>query len=201
VVVHSAGRALVERAPQRAARAALGLPEGEPIALHFGVVHGGKDSDTVLRAFAGPDAPAHLVVAGKYAAERVEQFRAAHPELPLTRVTVFDGHLDDEHMHQVHFAADVAVLSFFPSWPNDSGTLGDAVAHGVPVCCSDTGEVGQVVDTYGLGAVFPPGDVPALRAAVARTVGTGLTPAGRTAYLEQFSPRTLTRKLLAVTVS
>ena len=195
------GRARVEAMPQREARVALGLPADEPIALHFGVVHGGKDFDTVMRAFVGDDAPARLVVAGKYAATRVDAFRSAHPELPVPRVTVFDGHLDDQAVHQLHSAADVAVLSFFPSWPNDSGTLGDAVSHGLPVCCSDTGDVGRIVEHHGIGAAYPPGDAAALRAAVARVVGGGLATEAQAGYLDEFSSRTLTRQLLAITVS
>ena len=201
IVIPSAGRTRVEPVPRREARAALGLPEGEPVALHFGVVHGGKDFDTVLCAFAGDDAPALLVAAGKYTASRVDEFRAAHPEVPLPRVTVFDGHLDDDLVLRLHSAADVAVLSFFPEWTNDSGTLGDAVAHGLPVCCSDTADVGRVVATHGLGEVFAPGDARALRAAVARTVGTELAPSAQAGYLALFSPQSLTRRLLAATVS
>lgn len=202
VVIRSAGRDRVEPVARQEARAALDLPADGPIALHFGVVHGGKDFDTVMRAFVGEDAPAHLVVAGKYAAERVDGFRSAHPDVPVPKVTVFDGHLDGQVLHQLHSAADVAVLSFFPSWPNDSGTLGDAVGHGLPVCCSDTGDVGRIVERHGIGAAYPPGDAAALRAAVARVVGAGgLTAEAQAGYLEEFSTRTLTRQLLAVTVS
>jgi glycosyltransferase involved in cell wall biosynthesis len=201
VVIRSAGRDRVEPVPRREARAALGLPADEPLALHFGVVHGGKDFDTVMRAFAGDDAPARLVVAGKYAATRVDAFRSAHPELPVPKVTVFDGHLDDEAVRRLHSAADVAVLSFFPSWPNDSGTLGDAVSHGLPVCCSDTGDVGRIVERHGIGAAYPPGDAAALRAAVARVAGGGLPAEAQAGYLDEFSNRTLTRQLLAITVS
>jgi glycosyltransferase involved in cell wall biosynthesis len=201
VVIRSAGQARVQPVPRPEARAALGLPADEPVALHFGVVHGGKDFDTVLRAFAGDDAPAHLVVAGKYAAARADGFRSAHPELPIPRMTVFDGHLDDETVHRLHSAADLAVLSFLPSWPNDSGTLGDAVSHGLPVCCSDTGDVGRIVARLGLGAAYPPGDAAALRAVVAQVAAAGLDARAQADYLEEFSSRTLTRRLLAATVS
>lgn len=197
-VIGSAGRQQVEPMSRSAARVALGLAADGPIALCFGAPHGGKDVETLLVAFAGNAPPAHLVLAGRDTGARVAAFRSAHPELSLPEVTVLDGYMTDRQVHLLHSAADYAVLSFFPHWTNDSGTMGDAIGRGIPVCCSDTADNGRLVREYGLGELFVAGDAGSLRAAAARMTGMTLDRAGQAGYLAEFSPQALTRQLLSV---
>jgi glycosyltransferase involved in cell wall biosynthesis len=197
-VISSAGRPRVDPMPRREARRALGLPEEAPIALCFGVSHGGKDLDTVLHAFAGDEPPARLIVAGKGVGVAFDAFVAAHTELTFPAVTVIDGFVTDKDLHLLHSAADYAVLSFFASWPNDSGTMGDAVGHGLPVCCSENADHGRVVRTHRLGELFRPGDPESLRAAARRMAGATLAAEAQSSYLEEFDPETQSRRLLEV---
>ena len=182
---------------RREARRILGLPDDGVTALLFGLAHAGKDHDTVYHAFAGSDAPARLVVAGSGNAERFAAFRRANPELSFPDVTIIDGYVSVEQRHLLHCAADYAITSFSSQWVADSGTLTDAVVHDLPVCCSATGDVGRWVADYGLGLVFPPGDVDGLRDAARRIVEFQPDTAGRAAYRAAFSPSTLARRLLA----
>ncbi len=195
-VISSAGKPRVRPVPRCEARRALGLPVEARIALCFGMSHGGKDLDTVLQAFAGDEPPARLIVAGKDVGATFDSFAAAHSELTFPGVTVIDGFVTDEHMHLLHSAADYAILSFLPSWPNDSGTMGDAVGHGLPVCCSETADHGRVVRAHRLGELFRPGDPESLRAAARRMAGATLDADAQSSYLEEFSPETLSRRLL-----
>jgi glycosyltransferase involved in cell wall biosynthesis len=184
--------------PHPEARSRMGLEVEGTVALLFGIAHKGKDLDTAFRAFAGPDAPARLVVAGSGCGERFEAFRQANPELTFPCVTVIDGYASQEQRHLLHCAADYAVLSFTPGWTADSGTLGDAVAHALPVCCSATGDLADLVPRHGLGLLYTTGDAEGLRDAARRIVGFRADDDGRAAYLEAFSARTLSRRLLAV---
>jgi glycosyltransferase involved in cell wall biosynthesis len=200
-VIPSAGRRRVEPGSRLDARSALGLSPDGPIALHFGAIHGGKDVDTVLQAFAGDDAPARLVFAGTDTAARFAAFRDARPELAFPDVIIIDGYVTEEKRDLLYSAADYSVLSFFPEWPNDSGTMGDAIARGMPVCCSDTADNGRLVREYRLGELFESGNAASLRAAAARMASTALAPADQAAFLAEFSPQAQSRRLISVATS
>ena len=78
-----------------------------------------------------------------------------------------------------------------PNWMEQFGrVLVEAMASGVPVIGSDSGEIPQVIGDAGL--VFPEGDVAALRGAIARLAGdagrrTELAQRGRQRVLQHFT--------------
>jgi len=152
----------------------LGLVPGVRMALSFGAPHRAKDPVTVWRAFRDlPDW--RLVVAGHGAAEAYRAWAAAAPAPPgAPEAILVDGYVDETTKQGLHAAATLAVLSFKADWWEDSGTLADAVDHGLPVVCSDRSAPGEKVTRHGLGAVFRAGDPEALAAAVR---GLGPAPA------------------------
>ncbi|MGH2350871.1 MAG: glycosyltransferase [Chloroflexota bacterium] len=74
-----------------------------------------------------------------------------HPPLPSARVPEF--------VHRLNVAAMPSLTA--PNWKEQFGRmLVEAMACGVPVVGSDSGEIAQVIG--GAGLLFPEGDVPAL---------------------------------------
>lgn len=155
----------------------LGLAPGVRMALGFGAPHRAKDPVTVWRAFRDlPDW--RLVVAGQGAAEAYRAWAAAEPAPPgAPEAILVDGYVDEATKQGLHAAAALAVLSFKADWWEDSGTLADAVDHGLPVVCSDRSAPAAEVVRFGLGAVFRAGDPDALVTAV-RDLGAAPDPAG-----------------------
>ena len=153
------------------------LPAGVRRALCFGAPHRTKDPVTVWRAFRSlPEW--RLIVAGEGAADAYRTWAAAEPPPPgAPDAVLVDGYVDEATKHALHRVADLAVLSFRAGWREDSGTLAEAVDHGLAVVCSDESAPAEVVAEAGLGAVFRAGDPDALAAAV-RGLGAGPDPAG-----------------------
>jgi hypothetical protein len=144
--------------PATDARARLNLPARSKIALLFGEP-ALKRRDVVLDAFALlPDWT--LVIGG----------RVADDVAPTANRVTFPGMVDDETRDLLFAAADVVVLSFRPNYGNDSGTLMDAIAFGVPVVCSEDATVARtIVVPYQLGRTFSADDPTALAGAVRST--------------------------------
>ncbi len=140
--------------------------EKAQVALVFGEAHRAKDLQTVIEAYEGHGAPGRLVLAGAGVDAEVEKFKATHPDAELSAVSTVDGYLDAESKRSVFAEADVAIMSFGAGVNNDSGTLCDAVAYGLPVCCSEPGAAAAEVVEYGLGVLFPSGDALRLRDAL-----------------------------------
>jgi len=153
--------------PVADARERLDLPAHERLALHFGNVHPGKDSETVWRAFEGIHGW-RLVVAGLGGADPYRRW-AGQREGDIEKPPILvDGFLDEETKGLVYSAVDLAVLSFQPGRHEDSAALTDAIAWGLPVVCSDDCAAAETVRRHGLGTLFPPGDIDALAAAIDR---------------------------------
>jgi glycosyltransferase involved in cell wall biosynthesis len=75
--------------------------------------------------------------------------------------------VDNSRRDELFSAADVAILSFATDYPNNSGTLMDAISAGVPVVCSDRSAASEIVGVFGLGAIFRSGDAADLASKVA----------------------------------
>ena len=141
--------------PSPDARAELGLPVDIKLALFFGdtVL---KRRDVVLDAFAALDG--WTLVVGGPLADHI-------PSAP--GVVRFPGVVDDVVRDQLFAAVDVVVLSFSPRYPNESGTLMDAISAGTPVVCSDDALVAETIVTpYRLGPTFAADDPAAFTAEI-----------------------------------
>ncbi len=95
---------------------------------------------------------------------------------------------------------DYAIVSTKRRVGTDSGTLSDAVAYGLPVCCSDMCEPGTQVAAHGLGLTFANGDPDSLRDAVGRLIDFEVDTEGRAALIHARSDTEVARRYLAVTV-
>jgi glycosyltransferase involved in cell wall biosynthesis len=178
------------------ARCQLGLDTSAKLALMFGAPHGGKDLDTVWRAFAGlPEW--QLVVAGKGAADAYRDWASGNA-IAGAQPILFDGYVDRRTRGLLYSAANLAVLSFKPGTTHDSATLTDALTWSVPVVCSDGCPSADVVRRYRLGAVFESGNATSL----ARTVCTApstIDPQLLGEAREAFSARRTAVRLLELT--
>lgn len=151
--------------PSPAVRQRLQIAAGDRIALYFGGDGGHKRLEPVLELFAeweaSGDAPDwKLIVAGESAL--AAQVWVAKRGLAPTRIRLYPGYVDDRLRDDLHDACDVVVLSFRPGWNSDSGSLGDAVAWGKPVVCSDQSTPADLVRWLGFGEIFESGSAEAL---------------------------------------
>jgi glycosyltransferase involved in cell wall biosynthesis len=190
---------VAEVTPERRdrARSKMGLDPDRPIALTFGTVHSGKDVRTITLAFSGDDAPAHLVATGLGIQQVFDDVRRDHPEVTFPHVTILDGPQTDEVKRLLHSCADYVVLSFPRDLVVDSGSLADAVAYGLPVCCSLECSTGEVVREHGLGLLFSAGDPDSLRERAHQMATFAVRPEDRAHFAESRSVTALSRRLLA----
>jgi glycosyltransferase involved in cell wall biosynthesis len=132
------------------ARQRLGLPDGAKVALFFGDVYM-KRSDVVFAAFT--ELPDWTLVLGGPIANAVSD-----PNAERCNLVSFPGSVDDATRDALFSAADLVVLSFEQGYPNNSGTLMDAISAGVPVACSDQSAAAGIVESFGVGSTFTCGD-------------------------------------------
>jgi glycosyltransferase involved in cell wall biosynthesis len=155
--------------PREAARARLGLAEGEIAVLCFGVIRPYKGVDVLLEAFAGiPDElPVRLLLAGEpwgEAGEAVRRLLAA-PAL-AGRARAHLGWLPEEEVGWWLAAADAAVLPYRAA--TGSAVAAQLLGAGLPVVASRVGGLAEVVEEGVSGLLVPPGDAGALATALAR---------------------------------
>jgi glycosyltransferase involved in cell wall biosynthesis len=128
-----------------------------------------KGVDTLLRAASGLDAHGDWrlqVIGGGPLKDRLRRLAS---ELGIAGRTRFEGQVASTDMPARLRALDVLVLPSRtrPNWKEQFGrALVEAMACGVPVIGSDSGEIPQVIGDAGL--IFPEGNVEALRAELAR---------------------------------
>lgn len=148
-----------------AARAALGLPAGRPLALFVGRLHPQKGLPFLLQAWhrvvaARPDAQLALCGDGPDRAE-VEGLAAA---LPAGSVALLGWRPDAVRLLR---AADLLVL---PSlWEGLPLTVLEAMAAGLPVVATAVDGTPEAVGHGETGLLVPPSDPPALAEAVLAT--------------------------------
>ncbi len=151
-----------------------------------------KGVAVLLRACAGlPDAGWRLVIVGD-GPER-SRLLALAGELGISNRTDFLGPRSSTQMPDVYPAFDALVLPSLsrPNWKEQFGrVLIEAMACGLPVIGSDSGEIPNVVGDCGL--IFPEGDAGALRDCIAGLRAdlehrTRLGASGRQRVLAEFT--------------
>lgn len=160
-----------------------------------------KGVPDLLEAVAGLPG-ARLLLVGRGELESELRQRAAAPDL-LGRVE-FTGWVPSEAMPELYRRMDVLVLPSrtTPSWKEQFGrVLVDAMASGVAVVGSDSGEIPNVVGEAGL--VFPEGDVGALRERLSRLLADPalrqeLGRRGRERVLAHYTQRQVARAYVEV---
>ena len=151
-----------------------------------------KGVDLLLRACAGlPDAGWRLAIVGD-GPERA-QLGALAGTLGIGERVDFLGQRASTQMPEVYPDFDVLVLPSLtrPNWKEQFGrVLIEAMACGVPVIGSDSGEIPNVIGDDGL--IFPEGDVDALRESLASLLAgperrARCAQAGRQRVLAEFT--------------
>ncbi|XYD07973.1 glycosyltransferase family 4 protein [Methylobacterium sp. NMS12] len=148
------------------------IPSGSPVARgkrapgvpirfgYLGRIEGAKGFDVLLDACRRlPESGWSLAVAGR-AVDGLDRYRGLAEGLPV----IFLGYSERDA-----FLDDLDCLVVPPIWPEPFGrTVAEAYGRGVPVIGTATGGIGEQV---GPGPwLVPPGDAPALAAAMARIV-------------------------------
>lgn len=161
-----------------------------------------KGIDVLLRAVAGLAGDWRLQLVGAGPAKAKLQRLAARLNI-AARVT-FDEQLPSSQMPDFYRAIDLFVLPSrrAPNWIEQFGrVLTEAMASGVPVIGSDTGEIPNVIGDAGL--IFPEDDAEALREQIARVMNDEelccrLRERGRARALAQFTQASVARQTVAV---
>jgi glycosyltransferase involved in cell wall biosynthesis len=160
------------RAGDRAeARAALGLPGEDPLLICVGRLAPDKGVEVAIRALEGLDARVRLVVVG--GGEEREELERLAAERGLSERVVFAGRQPQELVPTYLSAADIFL---FPTQREEAAplVLPQAMACELPAVASSIGGITEVIDQPGEnGILVPPGDVAALRAAVAPLLQDG----------------------------
>lgn len=142
-------------------------PGGPPSVLFFGRLMRYKGLPHLLEAWPAVAASlpgARLVLAGSGPdAPWLEQ-----ATLGLPGVALVDRRLDDRATAQAFLDADLVVLPYIEA--SQSGVLALAAAFGRPVVASEVGDLAATVRATGMGLLVPPGDPPALAAALLRAL-------------------------------
>jgi glycosyltransferase involved in cell wall biosynthesis len=151
-----------------------------------------KGVDLLLRACAGlPDVGWRLAIVGDGPARA--QLGALAGTLGIGDRVDFLGQRASTQMPDVYPAFDVLVLPSLtrPNWKEQFGrVLIEAMACGVPVIGSDSGEIPNVIGDAGL--IFPEGDIDALRESLASLLAdpelrARCVQAGRQCVLAEFT--------------
>jgi glycosyltransferase involved in cell wall biosynthesis len=180
-------------------RAALGVPDGAPLALVVGLLYEAKGQDLALRAMAAPGLE-QLVVAFAGDGEGRAEYEALARELALGRRARFLGWRDD--VPDLLAAADLLLL---PSrWEGMPYAVLEAFAAGLPVVAARVDGTRALVVDGCTGFTAPVDDARALAAATARLLALApesrraLGAAGRARATADFSLEAMVRGLVRV---
>ena len=149
---------------QEEARRYLGLPEGKTIFLHFGAIHRGKDTETILAAIR--EIPDVLLV---HAGVVTPWANLAHlvESCGLQGSVIINNNYIPEAEKRYYFAAaDAILLSYKKSFLQEASMLREAAKFRLPAIASDVGDLGELTQKYGIGIVFEAENDASLRGAI-----------------------------------
>jgi glycosyltransferase involved in cell wall biosynthesis len=139
----------------------LAAVEG-PVVLCFGTIRPYKGVDVLLEAFRGVEG-AELWIVGRPLAMDVAPLRELARAVPCT-VRFVTRYVTDAEIPAFFRRADLVVLPYRVI--DQSGVLYVALAFGKPIVASDVGGFREIASEHGAALLVPPGDAPALAAAV-----------------------------------
>lgn len=189
--------------------AALAAEKAEPAekddAFHIGYAGGllpEKGLDLLLRACSGLEGDWRLTLAGS--GEELDALRELASACGIGDRVSLGVRLPSGEMPDFYRSLDLLALPSRtrPNWKEQFGrVLIEAMACGVPVVGSSSGEIPNVIGDA--GAVFPEGDIGALRAQMQRLMEdraarNRLAAAGRQRVLARFTMAEIARRTVAV---
>ncbi len=146
------------------ARASLALREEAFVVLFFGALRANKGLGRLLESvlLVSAELRTRLVILVAGAATR-EVTVSGTKEAIRTRgieahVVFIPGYASDEQLARYFASADVVALPYDASFQAQSGVLFDAYASGIPVIVSDTGALGETVNSDRSGVVLEGND-------------------------------------------
>jgi glycosyltransferase involved in cell wall biosynthesis len=145
----------------------------EPEVLMFGVNRANKGLAVLVEALGLLPHPPRLALAGETAAAE----RASTSALlsSLDDVRWIDRYVDERELLALTSTATAFVLPYL-GFEAQSGVLHLAIETATPVVVSDSGDMAEVVEAFGLGLVVPSGDP----ASLARAIGEIADPVRNT---------------------
>jgi glycosyltransferase involved in cell wall biosynthesis len=153
----------------RMGKAELREPEAHQSVLFFGTLRRNKGIGVLLdaiRQLRGLN-DVRFRIAGRGASEVEQSLRNAGGG--DRRIQVEIGVISDERKNELFRSATLVVLPY-TSFTSQSGVLGDAYAHRIPVVATNVGALGATVERDHSGWVIPPGDATALAIALEKAL-------------------------------
>jgi len=155
------------------ARQRLGLPQDEPVFLHFGLNHLSKNLEVIFQAAKDLPPPYKLLFAGQ-----VYSSSDANNPLSLVRkyglgqtAIIVDRYILEQELPDYFYSADAVILSYRTDFQGASGVLSAAAQFNVPVIASDVGEIGEAVKNSKLGLTFEAENPESLRDTISAFLG------------------------------
>lgn len=156
------------------ARKLLNLPETSTLLLVFGVGHGGKSFDTIIRAVQDRKGDYLIIFAGKTLTsvdnnpwELAKKYNCEH------KLIILDEFIPADQVQYYFSSADCLILSYIKEFVSDSGVLLQGVGYNLPIIASDTGWIGETVREHNLGITFTPEDSKSLDCALTEFLEMG----------------------------
>lgn len=141
-----------------------GEPSGPATVLFFGHFRPNKGVDVLLEAIRRiPPCDVRFVFAGRGLPAIEEKVREAAKR--DSRIVAQIGYVPREEIGGYFSESHLVVLPY-TSFASQSGVLGDAYSHLVPIVGTDVGAIGETLRSDGSGWVVPPGDVDGLVSAL-----------------------------------
>ncbi|MBF0593151.1 MAG: hypothetical protein HQL02_13790 [Nitrospirae bacterium] len=155
---------------QSDARKALGLPAAQTILLLFGVVHQGRDPETVIEALVEmPDIC--VLQVGFVPPHRHERIVSLVKSLGVgIRYLIVNEWVSEEVKRLYFFAADAVILSYkeeFLEWPS---VLWTACSLKRPLIANDRPSIKACVEKYAVGLVFKTSNPQSLRLSISQLI-------------------------------
>jgi glycosyltransferase involved in cell wall biosynthesis len=168
VVPHGSFDYLARGDGSRSMDPAVGDLDGRKVVLSFGLIRPYKGIDLLIEAFAEAPQDAVLLIVGR-ALMPLEPLRRRARELGISeRVRFVPRYVPDAEVPAYFRRADVVVLPYREA--DQSGVLFTSLAFARPTVVTAVGGFGEVAER-GAAELVPPGDVPALAAAIVDLLG------------------------------
>ena len=157
------------KVPKREARQYLNLPEDKTIFLNFGALHPGKDIETVLSAIR--DVTDVLLVHAGEVAPQVNLIQLVERYGLQSRLIIRDCYIPETEKPYYFAASDAIILSYKRDFWQTASMLWEAAKFRLPAIASESGELGELTEQYGIGTIFKAEDASSLKKALSAFLG------------------------------